>query len=156
MQEPGAGNVITYPRNLEGVVRKKDDRRRTAREARVERKAAEAAAMEEEVKRRKAEKRRELDQRCAANRAGIVDLMHLPNCCEPRRPECSGNGNLLCWTHCCCCWLSPGLNDVASLCSALVNLLAQVAKDQGCVGGRSREQDADKVAGQGGLRHGGV
>ncbi|KAK9908790.1 hypothetical protein WJX75_002962 [Coccomyxa subellipsoidea] len=62
-EEPGAGNVITYPRNLEGVVRKKDDRRRTAREARVERKAAEAAAMEEEVKRRKAEKRRELDQR---------------------------------------------------------------------------------------------
>lgn len=65
-QEPGAGNVITYPRNLEGIVRKTDTRRRSAREARAERKAAEAAALEAEVKRRKAEKRRELQQRCAS------------------------------------------------------------------------------------------
>ncbi len=72
VQEPGAGSVITYPRNLEGVVRKKDDRRRTAREARAERKAAEATALEEEVKRRKAEKRRELDQRCADGPAGCL------------------------------------------------------------------------------------
>lgn len=66
MQEPGAGSVITYPRNLEGIVRKTDTRRRSAREARAERKAAEAAALEAEVKRRKAEKRRELQHRCVA------------------------------------------------------------------------------------------
>ncbi|CAL8460534.1 g63 [Coccomyxa elongata] len=62
-EEPGAGNVITYPRDLEGILRKTDTRRRSAREARAERKAAEAAALEAEVKRRKAEKRRELQHR---------------------------------------------------------------------------------------------
>jgi protein KRI1 len=55
--------VVTYPRNLEGIVRKKDDRRRAAREARAQRKAAEAAAHEEEIKRLKAHKRRELQDR---------------------------------------------------------------------------------------------
>lgn len=63
LQEAGAGTVNTYPRNLEGIVRKKDDRRRTAREARAERKAAEAGAQEEEIKRVKAHKRRELQTR---------------------------------------------------------------------------------------------
>ena len=88
-QEPGAGNVITYPRNLEGIVRKTDTRRRSAREARAERKAAETAALEAEVKRRKAEKRRELQQRCAASRHSLdfvegvsrsVDVLRAPCC----------------------------------------------------------------------------
>ena len=56
---------MTYPRNLTGVVRKKDERRKATREAYAQRKAAEAAAEEEQVKRLKSAKRREIDDRCA-------------------------------------------------------------------------------------------
>ncbi len=56
---------MTYPRNLSGVVRKKDERRKATREAYAQRKAAEAAVEEEQVKRLKSAKRREIDERCA-------------------------------------------------------------------------------------------
>ena len=65
MQEPGGASIVTYPRVLEGVVRKKDDRRKAQREAAAKRKAAEAAAMAEQVKRLKSAKRREMDERQA-------------------------------------------------------------------------------------------
>ena len=65
-QEPGPASVITYPRQLEGVVRKKDDRRKQQREAKAARKSVEAAALAEEVKRLKSHKRREMDEQCAA------------------------------------------------------------------------------------------
>ena len=57
---------MTYPRNLTGVVRKKDERRKATREAYAQRKAAEAAAEQEQVKRLKSAKRREIDDRSAA------------------------------------------------------------------------------------------
>lgn len=65
VQEPGGANIVTYPRVLEGIVRKKDDRRKAQREAAAKRKAAEAAAMAEQVKRLKSAKRREIDERQA-------------------------------------------------------------------------------------------
>ena len=65
MQEPGGANIVTYPRHLTGVVRKKDERRKAMREAHAQRKAAEAAAEQEQVKRLKSAKRREIDERSA-------------------------------------------------------------------------------------------
>lgn len=58
--------MVTYPRNLTGVVRKKDERRKAMREAYAQRKAAEATAEQEQVKRLKSLKRREIDDRSAA------------------------------------------------------------------------------------------
>ena len=65
MQEPGGASMVTYPRHLEGGVRKADSRRRAQREAATQRRAAEAAAEEEQVKRLKSAKRREIDERYA-------------------------------------------------------------------------------------------
>ena len=62
-QEPGGTNIVTYPRNLEGVVRKKDERRKAQRESHAQRKAAKATAEQEQVKRMKSVKRREIDER---------------------------------------------------------------------------------------------
>jgi len=57
---------VSYARAVEGAVRKGDDRRARAREARAARQAAGAAARQEEVRRLKAIKRREIEDRCAA------------------------------------------------------------------------------------------
>ena len=65
MQEPGGGNIVSYARQVEGVVRKADDRRKRARESKAVRRADEAAARQEEVRRLKALKRREIEERCA-------------------------------------------------------------------------------------------
>jgi hypothetical protein len=77
MQEPGAANMITYPRTLEGTVRKADDRRRLQREARAARKAQEAAQHAAEIKRLKSHKRREMDERWGTPAA----LRCRPSCC---------------------------------------------------------------------------
>jgi hypothetical protein len=50
---------------LQGVVRRKDDRRKAQREAAAKRKAEEAAAMAEQIKRLKSAKRREIAERQA-------------------------------------------------------------------------------------------
>ncbi|KAK9842076.1 hypothetical protein WJX81_007399 [Elliptochloris bilobata] len=62
-QEPGGGNIVSYARQVEGVVRKADDRRTRARESKAARLAAEAAARQEDVRRLKAIKRREIEER---------------------------------------------------------------------------------------------
>lgn len=56
---------MSYARQVEGAVRKADDRRKRARESKAARRADEAAARQEEVRRLKALKRREIEERCA-------------------------------------------------------------------------------------------
>lgn len=57
-EEPGSSHTITYPRELEGTVRKKDERRKLARQRKALRQAEEDRRQAEEAKRlRKAERR---------------------------------------------------------------------------------------------------
>ena len=71
--------MVTYPRQLEGGVRKADSRRRAQREAATQRRAAEAAAEEEQVKRLKSAKRREIDERYAPP-VGTTASLHSGPC----------------------------------------------------------------------------
>ena len=50
-QESDAAHIVTYPREVEGVVRKTDDRRKLARQRKAERKEAAAAERTAEVRR---------------------------------------------------------------------------------------------------------
>lgn len=81
MQEPGGGNMVTYPRQLEGVVRKQDGGRRATREARAQRKATEAVQEEQQVKRMKSAKRREIDDRQGVQ---VSDDLHIEPFCKPQ------------------------------------------------------------------------
>ncbi|KAJ1951357.1 Ribosome biogenesis protein Kri1 [Linderina macrospora] len=63
-EEPGADQITSYPRNIEGSMRRKDDRRKLARERAKERK--------EEVKRQKAEELKQLKNR---KRKEIIDKL---------------------------------------------------------------------------------
>lgn len=65
MQEDDAAQIVTYPREVEGVVRKTDDRRKLARKRKAERLEAAAGERLAEVKRLKNLKRTELDERLA-------------------------------------------------------------------------------------------
>ena len=76
---------MTYPRNLTGVVRKKDERRKTMREAHAQRKAAVAAAEQEQVKRLKSAKRREIDERSAV----VTCVLPSAACAEVSQEECA-------------------------------------------------------------------
>ena len=80
-QEPGGASMVTYPRHLEGGVRKADSRRRAQREAATQRRAADAAAEEEQVKRLKSAKRREIDERYAPPMGATARLQSEP--CQP-------------------------------------------------------------------------
>lgn len=63
---------MSYPRTIDGAVRKPDDRRKRARDAKKARKDAEEAARREEVKRLKNLKRAEIEDRWGGGRgAGI-------------------------------------------------------------------------------------
>ena len=70
--------MVTYPRHLEGAVRKADSRRRAQREAAAQRRAAEAAAEQEQVKRMKSVKRREIDTRYAPPLSSTARLQLQP------------------------------------------------------------------------------
>lgn len=74
LQEPGGGTLVSYARQVEGAVRKADDRRKRARESKAERQAAAAAARQEEVRRLKAIKRREIEERCARNPLALAAM----------------------------------------------------------------------------------
>ncbi|ORX74713.1 hypothetical protein DL89DRAFT_264521 [Linderina pennispora] len=63
-EEPGADQIISYPRNIEGSMRRKDDRRKLARERTKERK--------DEVKRQKAEELKQIKNR---KRKEILDKL---------------------------------------------------------------------------------
>jgi len=76
-QEPGGVNIVTYPRNLEGVVRKKDERRKAQRESHAQRKAEKAIAEQEQVKRMKSVKRREIDERFANIPIDLIQSLHI-------------------------------------------------------------------------------
>lgn len=65
LQEDDAAQIVTYPRELDGVVRKTDDRRKLARKRKAERAEAAAAQRLAEVKRLKNLKRGEVDERLA-------------------------------------------------------------------------------------------
>jgi protein KRI1 len=54
---------VSYPRQIEGAVRKPDDRRKRAREAKKQRQAAAEEARREEVKRLKNLKKREIEDK---------------------------------------------------------------------------------------------
>lgn len=68
-EEPGSSHTITYPREMEGTVRKKDERRKLARQRKALRQEEEQRRLEEEAKRlRKAERRAK-----AVEQAAIVE-----------------------------------------------------------------------------------
>ncbi|GLC34476.1 hypothetical protein PLESTB_001257000 [Pleodorina starrii] len=60
-EEPGADRIITHPRNIEGVVRKPDDKRKRQRDAKKQRLEEAAEAEREEVKRLKNLKKQEIE-----------------------------------------------------------------------------------------------
>ncbi|KAK9809843.1 hypothetical protein WJX72_000250 [[Myrmecia] bisecta] len=64
-EEPGSAQVVSYPRHVQGTVRKQDDRRKKQRTERAERKAAEAQQRQEEIKRLKNLKKHEMQDRLA-------------------------------------------------------------------------------------------
>ena len=66
--------MATYPRVIEGAVRKADERRRHIREAKAERRAAAAVQREEDIKRLKTLKRHELEERCSPPQPASVPL----------------------------------------------------------------------------------
>ena len=49
-EEPGGAEIVTYPRQIEGTVRKKDDRRAQKRQEKAARKAAEEEERRRELK----------------------------------------------------------------------------------------------------------
>ncbi|KAL4445294.1 hypothetical protein ABPG77_011119 [Micractinium sp. CCAP 211/92] len=62
-EEPGAAAIITYPRNVEGTVRKEDDRRKRKRQEKAERLAAEEEQRRADVRRLKNLKKAEIEEK---------------------------------------------------------------------------------------------
>lgn len=62
-EEPGGGQLVTYPRQLEGTIRKEDDKRKRQRADKAARKEAEEEARRAEVKRLKNLKKAEIEDR---------------------------------------------------------------------------------------------
>ncbi|WWC95448.1 hypothetical protein V866_002312 [Kwoniella sp. B9012] len=71
-EEPGASNILSHPRQIDALVRRPDDARKTKRARRAERKAAEKAAQEEALKAKKGSKRREMEKRMAALKSDLA------------------------------------------------------------------------------------
>ncbi|GAB4820679.1 hypothetical protein N2152v2_007725 [Parachlorella kessleri] len=62
-EEPGGAEIVTYPRKLEGVVRKEDDRRKRKRADKAERLRAEESQRQQELKRLKNLKKQEIEEK---------------------------------------------------------------------------------------------
>lgn len=62
-EQPGAAQVITYARNIEGSMRREESKRKEQRAAKKARKEAEVVQHQEEVKRRKNELKAELQEK---------------------------------------------------------------------------------------------
>lgn len=64
-EEPGGHLIATFPRNIEGTVRKEESKRKRQREAKAEREDASKRQKEDEVKQLKNLKKREVQDTCA-------------------------------------------------------------------------------------------
>ncbi|GIL45728.1 hypothetical protein Vafri_2894 [Volvox africanus] len=62
-EEPGADRIITHPRNIEGIVRKPDEKRKRQRDAKKQRLEEAADAARDEVKRLKNLKKQEIESK---------------------------------------------------------------------------------------------
>ncbi|KAG2432858.1 hypothetical protein HXX76_008591 [Chlamydomonas incerta] len=73
-EEPGADRIVTHPRNVEGTVRKEDDRRKRQRDAKKARQEAAEAEAREDVKRMKNLKKQEIESKLdkLRNVAGVA------------------------------------------------------------------------------------
>lgn len=74
----GAAQIPSHPRTLPSTIRRADDTRKLARQAKLERKAEKRAAFEEETKRMKNQKRREIVERLrelGLEGKGVEELM---------------------------------------------------------------------------------
>ncbi|WWC65922.1 uncharacterized protein I303_108544 [Kwoniella dejecticola CBS 10117] len=65
-EEPGGFDILSHPRQIDSLVRRPDDARKSKRARKAERKAAERAAQEESLKAKKGSKRREMERSMAA------------------------------------------------------------------------------------------
>ncbi|WWC92889.1 uncharacterized protein L201_007851 [Kwoniella dendrophila CBS 6074] len=71
-EEPGSSNIVSHPRQIESLVRRPDDARKTKRARRAERKALEKAKQEEELKAKKGSKRREMEKRMLSLKSDLA------------------------------------------------------------------------------------
>ncbi len=63
-EEPGGAAIVSHPRQVDGSVRRPDDRRKKSRDAKKERQREAEAQREEEIKRLKNLKKKEIEERC--------------------------------------------------------------------------------------------
>ncbi|WRT69784.1 uncharacterized protein IL334_006775 [Kwoniella shivajii] len=71
-EEPGSSNILSHPRQIDSLVRRPDDARKSKRARKAERKAAERAAQEENKRSKKGSKRREMEKRMASLKADLA------------------------------------------------------------------------------------
>lgn len=69
----GSTSISTHPRNIDSLVRRPDDARKSKRQAKAERKAAERAVQEEETRKQKGKKRREMERQLEQLKAELGD-----------------------------------------------------------------------------------
>ncbi|WWC73610.1 uncharacterized protein I206_107582 [Kwoniella pini CBS 10737] len=71
-EEPGGFDILSHPRQIDSLVRRPDDARKSKRARKAERKAAERAAQEESLKAKKGSKRREMEKRMASLKSDLA------------------------------------------------------------------------------------
>lgn len=72
LQEAGGANIVTHPRQIEGSVRKADDRRKRKREEKADRQKVELSQREQELKRLKNLKKQDIHDRRAIRSASAA------------------------------------------------------------------------------------
>lgn len=83
-EEPGGAKIVTHPRNIEGTIRKEDDRRKRKRQEKAERVEQEEKQRREEIKRLKNLKKAEINEKLGQVRSGCRPRPTSTDCCCAR------------------------------------------------------------------------